>query len=105
TPPVMGDAAISAACQKQHLIFPGIRVQRPPVTKDHGLSSAPVLVINLSSILRGDRRHNVSSLSLVANASIRRRFGESRPARMSGLLPGPGSRGSRRRPGAPPETA
>ena len=67
--PVMGDAAIPPAGQKQHLVFPGIRTQRPSVAEDHRLSRAPVLVINLSSIFRGNRRHNVFSVFLVVTVS------------------------------------
>ena len=44
---VMGDAAVSVGAQKQHLVFPGVRAQRPAMAEDHGLSAAPVLVIEI----------------------------------------------------------
>src|SRR5438094_213082 len=44
---VMGDAAVAAGSQKEHLVFPGVRAQRPAMTEDHGLSAAPVLVVQL----------------------------------------------------------
>src|SRR5207247_10224850 len=44
---VMGDAAVAAGSQKEHLVFPGVRAQRPAMTEDHGLSTAPVLVVQL----------------------------------------------------------
>ena len=44
---VMGDAAVAAGGQKHHLVFPGVRAQRPAVAEDDGLSAAPVLVVEL----------------------------------------------------------
>ena len=44
---VMGDAAVSAGGQKEHLVFQGVRAQRPAMAEDHGLSAAPVLVVEL----------------------------------------------------------
>jgi hypothetical protein len=60
TTAVMGDAAIAALRQKQHLIVPGIRAQGPPVAEDHGLSRTPILVVNLRAVFGRDRRHNVT---------------------------------------------
>src|SRR5450830_1175032 len=57
---VMGDAAVSAGAQKHHLVFPGVRAQRPPVTEDHGLSRAPVLVVDLRAVFGSDRGHCLS---------------------------------------------
>src|ERR1035437_8109990 len=54
---VMGDAAVSAGAQKHHLVFPGVRAQRPAMAEDHGLSAAPVLVIDLRAVFRRDRVH------------------------------------------------
>ena len=34
---VMGDAAISAGGQKEHLVFKGVRAQRPAMAEDDGL--------------------------------------------------------------------
>src|SRR5450830_2183509 len=54
---VMGDAAVSARAQKHHLVFPGVRAQRPAMAEDHGLSAAPVLVIDLCTVFRRNRAH------------------------------------------------
>jgi len=43
---IMGYAAESACGQEQHLVFPGVRAQRPAMTEDHGLPATPVLVID-----------------------------------------------------------
>ena len=55
--PVMGDAAVAAAGEEEHLIFEGVRRKRPAMAEHDGLSGAPVLVINLGSVLRLDRGH------------------------------------------------
>src|SRR6266568_2558933 len=57
---VMGDAAVAAGNQKEHLVFPGVRAQRPAMTEDHGLSAAPVLVIDLRAVLGSDCGHGGS---------------------------------------------
>ncbi len=46
---VMGEAAVAAGGQKQHLVFPGVRAQRPAMAEDYGLSAAPVLVVDLDA--------------------------------------------------------
>ena len=60
---VMSDAAISAAGQKKHLIFEGVRVERPAMAEYNGLSRAPVFVIDLGAIFGGDCAHKIFSLS------------------------------------------
>ena len=52
---VMGDAAVSARSQKEHLIFKGVRGERPAVAEDHWLPGAPILVVNLRSVFSSDR--------------------------------------------------
>ena len=47
---VMGDAAIAARGEIEHLIFEGIGRQRPAMTEDHRLSAAPVVVIDLRAV-------------------------------------------------------
>src|SRR5215468_3126246 len=59
---VMGNAAVAARGQKEHLVFPGVRAQRPAVAEDDGLSTAPVLVIDLRAVLRRNRRYEIVSL-------------------------------------------
>src|SRR5262249_2819243 len=56
----VGDAAVAARGQKEHLVFPGVRGERPAVTEDHRLPTAPVLVVDLRAVLRGDRAHRCS---------------------------------------------
>jgi hypothetical protein len=43
----MGDAAVAVGGQKHHLIFPGVRAQRPAMAEDHGLTAAPVFVVKI----------------------------------------------------------
>ena len=56
-PGVVGDAAVAARAQKQHLVFPGVRAQRPAVAEDHRRAAPPVLVVDLGAVLRGDGAH------------------------------------------------
>ena len=58
---VMGNAAVSVSGQEEHLVFPGIRAQRPAVAEDDRLSCAPVLVIDLGTVFRCDRAHGAFS--------------------------------------------
>ena len=41
---VVGDAAVAVGGQEEHLVVPGVGVERPAVAEDDGLSRAPVLV-------------------------------------------------------------
>jgi hypothetical protein len=60
----MRNRAVSMRGQKHHLVFPGIRIQRPAVTEDHGLTRSPVLEIDLRSVFRRNSRHwNLSLFS------------------------------------------
>ena len=52
---VMRDAAKAVGSEKEHLVFKGIRGERPAVAEDHGLSSAPILVVNLRAVFGRDR--------------------------------------------------
>src|SRR5262245_15754344 len=58
TAPVMGDHTKTLAEEEEHLGVPIVCRERPSVTKHDGLSLAPVLVVNLRSIFRGDRTHD-----------------------------------------------
>src|SRR5262249_47934993 len=59
---VMGDAPVAMRDQEKHLVFEGVRAQRPPMAEDDGLPRAPVFVVNLGAVLGGDRAHTVLSL-------------------------------------------
>src|SRR5882762_6495622 len=63
TAAIVRDTAISVEAKKHHLVFPGVRAQRPAVAEDHGLSAAPVLVINLRAVADCDRVLRASSAS------------------------------------------
>src|SRR5512137_2234155 len=49
---IMGDAAAVVGRQEHHLAFPSIGAERPAVAENDGLSCAPVLVVDLRTILR-----------------------------------------------------
>jgi len=55
--PVVGDAAISARSQEDHLVFPVIGTEGPSVIKDHGLPRTPVLLVDVCAIRGGNCRH------------------------------------------------
>lgn len=61
---VMGDAAKAVGGQEYHLVFPGVRAQRPAMAEDYGLSGASVLVIDFSVVFGDERAHG--SISSVA---------------------------------------
>ena len=44
---IVRDTTVSALGQKEHLVFEGIRGERPAVAEDDGLPRAPVLVIEI----------------------------------------------------------
>ncbi len=62
TPPVVRDHAIAMLPEEQHLGVPVVRGQRPTVRENDRLSRAPVLVVNLCSVLRGNSRHKYAPL-------------------------------------------
>ena len=68
TAAVMRDAPVSAIGQIEHLIFECIRRKWPAVAEDDGLSVAPVVVINLRAVLRGDCAHGVLSCAVVGGS-------------------------------------
>ena len=54
---VVGDAAVAARGQEEHLVFEGVGAERPAVAEDDGLSGAPVVVVDLRAVLGRDRAH------------------------------------------------
>ena len=54
---IMRDAAIAVRGEEKHLVLEGVGAERPAVAEDDWLSAAPVLVVNLCSVLGGDGRH------------------------------------------------
>ena len=67
---VVGDAAVAAGGQEQHLVFPGVGAERPAVAEDDRLPGAPVLVVDLRAVFRFDEWHE--RLLQVAWADIMR---------------------------------
>src|SRR5208282_2104528 len=57
SPAIVRDTAITAVCQKQHLVLKRVCAKRPTVAENYGLSVAPVLVIDRRTVLRCKRRH------------------------------------------------
>jgi hypothetical protein len=58
---IMGNAAIAARRQEEHLVFKGIRAERPIMAEDNRLSLTQIIVINLRAIFGRDRGHGVPS--------------------------------------------
>ena len=54
---IVGDEAIAARCEEEHLVFKGVCAERPAMAEDDGLTLAPIVVVNLRAVLRRDRRH------------------------------------------------
>jgi hypothetical protein len=69
TTAIMRKDAITMRNQKYHLVFPGIRAERPTMTEDHGLSRAPILVIDFAAIFGRNRGHEEPPCFLLWNAS------------------------------------
>ena len=61
--PVMRNATEAPLAQKQHLVFPRVRAQRPAMAENYRLPLAPILVINLRAIFRRYRAHPIFSLN------------------------------------------
>jgi hypothetical protein len=49
--PIVRDTSVSVPGEKLHLVFTGVRRQRPSVTENDGLSGRPVFVIDLRAVL------------------------------------------------------
>src|SRR6266700_1197980 len=58
---IMGDGTITMRGHEEQLVVPGVGIERPSVTENDGLSRAPILVKNRSSVLCSDctRTHRV----------------------------------------------
>jgi hypothetical protein len=57
TSAVMRNAAVTAPDEKKHLVLERVRAQRPAVAENDRLPGAPVIVVNLRSVLQFDRAH------------------------------------------------
>ena len=54
---IMRKDAITMRNQKYHLVFPGIRAERPTMTEDHGLPRASILVVDFATVFGRNRGH------------------------------------------------
>jgi riboflavin biosynthesis pyrimidine reductase len=54
---IMGDAAITARRQEDHLALPGIGVERPAMAEKDSWSRSPILVIDFRPVFGFDRAH------------------------------------------------
>lgn len=54
---IVGNTAISARGEENHLVIPRIRTEWPAVTEDDGLPFSPIFVVNLSAIFGCDCWH------------------------------------------------
>jgi hypothetical protein len=55
----MGDAAIAARGQEEHLVLERVGAERPAMAENNGLTLAPIIVVDLRAVLGGDRGHRV----------------------------------------------
>jgi hypothetical protein len=60
----MGDAAVSAGSQKQHLVFKSVRAEWPAMAEYDWLALSPVFVINPCTVFCRDRGHNIVSFKV-----------------------------------------
>ena|ERR1041385_4063076 len=51
---IVRDAAEAVLCKEEHLPVPHVSVQWPPVRERDGRAAAPILVVDLGSVFRGD---------------------------------------------------
>jgi hypothetical protein len=45
---ISGDNPVAALAQEDHLVFPGIRAERPAMAENYGLSLASVLIVQIN---------------------------------------------------------
>ena len=68
TAAVVRDTAIALRSEEEHLVFEGVRTQRPAMAEDNGLPRTPIVVINSRAIRGGDRAHGFA-LRVVGESS------------------------------------
>src|SRR5947209_19991888 len=62
--PVMRDHTEALVEKKYHLRVPIVRRQRPAMAEDDRLPLAPILVVDLRAVRRGDRAHGATPFPL-----------------------------------------
>jgi hypothetical protein len=60
---VVDDRAVAVGGKEEHLILPGIGVEWPTVAEDYRLSCAPILVVDLCTVLRREHDHGFAPFS------------------------------------------
>src|SRR5882672_1136882 len=56
---IMGNAAVSVGGEEEHLVFKGVRRQRPTMAEDNRLTRAPIVEIDPCSLSSLEGRHVV----------------------------------------------
>ncbi len=65
---VVRDHPEAVLCKEEHLSVPHVGIQGPAVRERNGRASAPILVVNLRSIFRGDSTHKTLSFFLLCRS-------------------------------------
>src|SRR6202043_4123082 len=60
---IMGDHPIAVMQEKQHLVIPVVRAERPTMAENYRLSFTPVLVVDLCTVFGRDSSHESFLLS------------------------------------------
>src|SRR5262249_48820860 len=75
---IMGDAAVAARGQVEHLVLERVGGERPAVTEDDGLTGSPIVEVDLRAVFRVDEAHDMVSFSRAISSrrtfAIRRTF-------------------------------
>jgi hypothetical protein len=79
--PIVRDHAIAVCGEEEHLVLECVRRKRPPVTENNRLTRAPVLVVDLSAVDRGECGHIVLSLRVCVALDTEPRFAGNRVGR------------------------
>ena len=69
---VVGSAVLTARSQIEHLVLKGIRAQRPAMAEDNGLTRAPILELDLRTVLGSNWIHIRNSNPIHSYLSLRR---------------------------------
>jgi hypothetical protein len=79
---IMRDAAVALARKEEHLVFEGVRAERPAVAEDDGLTFAPVVVIDRRAVLGRDRAHDAGPHGRAGRKARRRNFARNTSAHL-----------------------
>src|SRR3712207_5010850 len=68
---VMRDHAETVLHEEEHLAVPGIGVQRPAMGEGYDWACAPILIVDLRAVFRGDGAHRLGSLRVLELRGVR----------------------------------